>query len=170
MADDWSGHLVLVGMMGTGKSTVGHLLAARLHRPFFDSDAMVEARTDRTVREIFESDGEAAYRPLETEALLDALASPEPAVIAAAGGVVISPVNRAALRQQAGRVAWLRAEPALVAERAVRGDHRPLLDGDPAATIARLTTARASLYAEVADVVVDIAGLSPAEVADAVLA
>ena len=57
-----------------------------------------------------------------------------------------------------------------MAERAVRGDHRPLLDGDPAGTIARLTTARASLYAEVADVVVDIAGLSPAEVADAVLA
>ena len=66
--------------MGSGKTTVGRLLAERLHRPFFDSDEMVEARTGRTVREIFETDGEAAYRPLETDALLDALG------VARAGG------------------------------------------------------------------------------------
>ena len=95
-----SAHLVLIGMMASGKTTVGRAVAARLHRPFFDSDAMVEARTGRTVREIFETDGEAAYRPLETDALVEALASPTPAVIAAAGGVVLAEANLRRLLEQ----------------------------------------------------------------------
>ncbi len=94
---------------------------------------MVEARTGRTVREIFETDGEAAFRPLETEALLDALASPEPAVIAAAGGVVLSPVNRAALRR-AGRPGGLAA-----GRPGARGR-----TGDAAVTTARCSTATPS--------------------------
>jgi hypothetical protein len=110
-ASEIDGHLVLVGMMGTGKTTVGTVLARRLGRPLIDSDAEVEARTGRTVREIFETDGEAAYRPLETEALLDALTSAAPAVIAAAGGVVLSATNRQALKEHAGLVVWLRADP-----------------------------------------------------------
>jgi shikimate kinase len=165
-----AGHLVLVGLMGSGKSTVGRIVAARLHRPFYDSDEMVEARTGRTVREIFESDGEAAYRPLETDALLDALASSEPAVIAAAGGVVLAPVNRAALRERAGRVVWLRASPELLVGRAMRQDHRPLLDGDPEAMLARMAADRQDLYAEVADEIIDIDELTPEQVAERVLA
>jgi shikimate kinase len=164
-----SGHVVLVGLMGTGKTTTGTLLAHRLGRPFIDSDAEVEARTGRTVREIFEADGEAAYRPLETDALLDALGSPEPAVIAAAGGVVLSPVNRQALRDHAGLVVWLRADPSVLAGRVGRDDHRPLLDGDPAATLARLAADRAGLYAEVADVVIDVDKKTPEEVVEAIL-
>jgi shikimate kinase len=161
---------VLVGLMGAGKSTVGRLLAQRLHRPFLDSDEMVEARTGRTVREIFESDGEAAYRPLETAALLDALDSPEPAIIAAAGGVVLSPVNRAALRERAGKVVWLRASPARLVERALRQDHRPLLERDPEATMAKMASDRTDLYTEVADEIIDIDDLTPAQVAERVLA
>lgn len=155
-----SEHVVLVGMMGSGKTTVGRALAARLQRPFLDSDEIVEARTGRTVREIFESGGEAAYRPLETDALLEALASPEPAVIAAAGGVVLAGANREALAKPGVRVFWLRAAPALLAERAVTGDHRPLLDGDPEANLRRLLDGRRELYAEVADVVLDVEGHS----------
>ena len=64
-----SPHLVLVGMMGAGKTTVGRLLAERLGRRLVDSDELIEARTGRTVREIFETDGEAAFRALETAAL-----------------------------------------------------------------------------------------------------
>ena len=169
-SDAPAGHLVLVGLMGSGKTTVGRLLAERLHRPFFDSDEMVEARTGRTVREIFETDGEAAYRPLETEALLEALAASEPAVIAAAGGVVVSPVNRAALKDRAGEVVWLRASPLLLVDRALRQDHRPLLEHDPMGTLAHMAADRTPLYTEVADRIVDIDGLSPTEVADRIVA
>jgi shikimate kinase len=169
-SDPPAGHIVLVGLMGSGKTTVGQLLAGRLHRPFFDSDAMVEARTGRTVREIFETDGEAAYRPLETDALLEALSSPEPAVVAAAGGVVLSPVNRQALREHAARVVWLRADPSLLVERALRQDHRPLLEQDPAGTLLRMAADRTSLYMDVADEVIEVDHLTPAQVADRVMA
>src|SRR5947208_13903360 len=87
-------HVILIGMMGSGKTTVGGRLARALDRPFVDSDVQVEQRTARTVREIFETDGEAAYRVLESEVLAEALASEEPAVIAAAGGTVPHPKNR----------------------------------------------------------------------------
>jgi shikimate kinase len=164
------GHLVLVGMMGVGKSTVGRILASRLHRRLIDSDEEVEARTGRTVREIFEADGEEAYRPLERDALMDALDSPEPAVIAAAGGVVLSAQNRSALKERAGVVVWLRGDPTVLATRAMSGGHRPLLDKDPASTLARLVSEREALYREVADVMVDVEGLTPEQVADRILA
>src|SRR5262245_1009332 len=120
-------HIVLVGLMGSGKSTVARALAQRLHRPVVDSDAEIEAKTGRTVREIFATDGEAAFRALETESLQAALDSDEPSVIAAAGGVVLSATNRAALRAADARVVWLRAEPELLVARVAGGDHRPLL-------------------------------------------
>jgi shikimate kinase len=133
----------------------------------------VEARTGRTVREIWAAGGEAAYRPLETEALLEALAADVPAVIAAAGGVVLAEANRRALRAAAARggcVVWLRADPARLAERAVTGAHRPLLDGDPEGNLRRLLEARVALYEEVADGCVDVADHGVEEVADEVLA
>src|SRR5215217_434800 len=101
-------HLVLVGMMAVGKTTVGRRVAEALGRPFSDSDELVEARTGRTVRDIFAVDGEAAYRVLETAALMEALEAGAPQVIAAAGGVVLAAANRAALRRPGVRVVWLR--------------------------------------------------------------
>ncbi|CAA9234279.1 MAG: Shikimate kinase I [uncultured Acidimicrobiales bacterium] len=160
---------MLIGMMGSGKTTVGRRLAAELGRPLVDSDAQVEARTGRTVREIFESDGEAAYRVLEREALVDALAEAEPSVVAAAGGVVLDPGNRAVL-QEAGTVVWLRARPEVLARRVSAGrDHRPLLGDDPLAALRRLDAERRPLYAEVADLVVDVDDLSTRQVVTAVL-
>lgn len=158
-----STHVVLVGMMGSGKSTVGRLLAGLLDRPLVDSDTQVQARTGRSVRQIFESDGEAAFRRLEAEALADAVAGP-PAVIAAAGGSVLDPANRDLLKR-AGTVVWLRADPEVLAPRATRGSHRPLLAVDPAGTLRRLDAERAELYAEVADHVVDVSRATPAELA-----
>jgi shikimate kinase len=168
-----AGHLVLVGMMASGKTTVGKIAAKRLNRPFLDSDAVIEERTGFTVRELWESGGEAAFRRLESEALLAALADPRPTVIAAAGGVVLSPMNRRALRQQASRVVWLHAGVALLAERVAHSGqhHRPLLDEhDPAHSLARLEDQREALYAEVADRRVEVAGRTPDEIADEVLA
>lgn len=162
-------HLVLVGMMGSGKSTVARIVADRLGRRVIDSDAVIEARTGRTVREIFAADGEAAFRALETEVLVDALADPEPAVIAAAGGVVLSPANRDALARSGARVVWLCADPATLASRVRHGVHRPLLDGDPLGTLQRMTSEREALYREVADAIVTVDNRAPVEVAEAVL-
>jgi len=144
-------------MMGAGKTTVGRRVAARLGRTLFDSDAEVEARTGRTVREIFETDGEAAFRAEEARALADALADPEPAVIAAAGGVVLDPRNRERLRQ-AGTVVWLDAHPEALARRVSTGGHRPLLGDDPLTALRRLDAERRPLYADVADHVVPVEG------------
>ncbi|HEU4840487.1 MAG TPA: bifunctional shikimate kinase/3-dehydroquinate synthase, partial [Ilumatobacteraceae bacterium] len=162
-------HVVLVGMMGAGKTTVGHRLAARLRRRMVDSDELIEARTGRTVREIFEHDGEPAFRVLETAALVEALGDPEPLVVAAAGGVLMRPENREALRRSGSLVVWLRADPAVLAARATRGAHRPLLDGDPDAAMRRLLPEREPLYREAADVVIDTDALDADEIADRIV-
>jgi shikimate kinase len=153
--DPASRHLVLVGMMATGKTTIGRAVAKRVKRPFIDSDIQIETTTGRTVREIFEQDGEAAFRQLEADALASALATTTPAVIAAAGGVVLSPHNRALLKR-AGRVVWLRADPRTLASRVRPNDHRPLLEHDPLGVLRRLADERQDLYAEVADTVIDV--------------
>ena len=162
-------HVVLVGLMGTGKSTVGRRVAERMGRDFLDSDVQVEARTGRTVREIFASEGEAVFRRLEAEALADALARPTPSVVAAAGGVVLDPGTRERLRNGATAV-WLRAEPSVLADRVTRADHRPLLDDGPRAVLERMHQERSALYEEVASGrVVDVSSVSIDEAADAVL-
>lgn len=162
-------HLVLVGMMGSGKSTVARLVAQRLGRRVVDSDAVIEARTGRTVREIFAEDGEPAFRALESQVLAEALADCEPAVIAAAGGVVLDPANRAALRRSGARVVWLSAEPTTLAARVVQGGHRPLLDDDPLGTLQQMHVDREPLYREVADAIVSVDHRTAVEVAEAVL-
>jgi shikimate kinase len=162
-------HIVLVGLMGVGKTTTGVRLAERLGRRLVDSDHLIEATTGQTVREIFADQGEPAFRALEEAALLEALAEPEPLVIAAAGGVVMSPANRAALCRAQAFVVWLQADLDVLAQRAVTDVHRPLLDDDPAGTLARMATDRAEWYAEVADVSVVTTDRTPDEVVDEVL-
>ncbi len=162
-------HLLLVGMMGVGKTTVARVVADRLHRRVFDSDAIIEARTGRTVREIFAEDGEAAFRQMETDVLLEALAQEEPVVIAGAGGVVLSDVNRAAMKASGARVIWLCADPATLVDRVKAGGHRPLLDEDPAGTLQRMFSEREALYREVADAIVLVDNRSVSEVVEAVL-
>ena len=155
--------------MGSGKTTVARIAAERLGRRVIDSDAVIEAATGRTVREIFAIDGEDAFREFESAALLDALATPEPAVIAAAGGVVLRAENRAALKRSNAKVVWLCASPALLVERVTSSGHRPLLDHDPAGTLHRMHVARETLYREVADAIVFVDNRTPADVAEAVL-
>jgi shikimate kinase len=162
-------HIVLVGMMGAGKSSVGRVLARKLHRPLLDSDELIEERTGRTVREIWSSDGEAAFRAIETETLLAMLADREPAVVAAAGGVVLAEANRSALAGSDAHVVWLLANVDLLVTRVKNGVHRPLLDDDPEGMLRQMYTDREPLYTEVADAVVLVDHRSINEVAQAVL-
>jgi shikimate kinase len=147
--------IVLVGMMGTGKTTVGRQVSCRLNRPFVDSDEQVELQTGRTVREIFATDGEPAFRAEESEVLRQALAAPGgPRVITAAGGVVLDPTHRRWLCE-VSNVVWLRAAPEVLAQRVKSADHRPLLEGDALATLTRMSREREALYDEVASYAVD---------------
>jgi shikimate kinase len=160
--------ILLVGMMGCGKTTTGELVARRLGWDYRDSDADVEALTGRTVPEIFESDGEAAFRRAEAEVLATACTSRQPTVVAVAGGAVLNRDNRKLIRG-CGTVVWLRAEPEHLAERVGAGAGRPLLEGDKREIMTRLLTERAPHYAEVADAVIDVDRLTPDQVADRVL-
>jgi shikimate kinase len=155
-------------MMGCGKTTTGGLVARRLGWDYRDSDADVEELTGRTVPEIFAGDGEVAFRRAEAEVLASACASERPTVVAVAGGAVLSPDNRKLIRG-CGTVVWLRAEPQRLAQRVGDGAGRPLLEGDKREIMARLLAERSPFYAEVADAVIDVEGLTPDQVADRVL-
>ena len=150
-------------MMAVGKTSVGRRLASSRGWEFFDSDRQIETMTGRTVAEIWRTDGEAAFRRLESQVLADALASTTPRVIAAAGGTVLDEANRRLMKQH-HPVVWLRGRPEVLATRLGTATHRPLLDEDPAGVLKRLDGIRRPLYAEVADVVVDVDDLTPDQV------
>ena len=163
-------HLVLVGLMGAGKTTVGRRCAALLGREFVDTDALVEVTTGLAVAEIFQHEGEARFRVLERAAVADACASPVPIVIACGGGAVLDPDSRRTLRG-AGLVVWLKASPAVLGARVGSTDDRPLLGGADGAvtTLGRLATLRAPAYEAAADVTVDTEGATVDEVAATVV-
>jgi shikimate kinase len=160
--------IVLVGMMGAGKTTVGRLLSDRLGWDYLDSDAQVMAETGRTVPELFAEQGESAFRAEEARVLADALGGDRPVVVSAAGGVVLFEANRD-LIVRSGTVVWLRADPRVLARRVGSGHGRPLLDDDPASALAELDAVRRPLYASVAQVAVDVDRLTPHQVVDLVL-
>jgi shikimate kinase len=137
-------HLVLIGLMGSGKTTVGRLVAAALRCPFLDNDAMLQSRSGTSARDIEEGAGPDVLHDQEAAVLLDALATPQTAVIAAAAGAVLQPRVVAALRGQ--DVVYLRATPAMLAARleaeqrtATDDHHRPFLDevGEDPETVLR---------------------------------
>jgi shikimate kinase len=162
-------HLVLVGLMGAGKTTVGERCAQRLGRPFLDTDDLVQTLAGRPVAELFATDGEAVFRTLERQAVADACQSPAPLVIACGGGAVLDPTSRRQLHTS-GFVVWLRARPGVLAER-VDADpvERPLLAAGVLPTLTRLAETRAPVYEVVADVTVATDDRTPDEVTDSVL-
>jgi shikimate kinase len=149
-------HLVLVGLMASGKTTVGQLLAARLGRPFVDNDVVLERRTGRSAREIAAADGAVALHLREAEALIDALSQPVPAVVAAAAAAPLEP--RAAGALGLHDVVYLRATPDVLAARLARGsddDHRPFVANGAEVVLAAQFEARDARYRDLATLVVD---------------
>lgn len=141
--------LFLVGMPGSGKSTVGRQLSRRLGLPFFDSDHVIEQRLGCTIREYFEREGEAAFREVEEQVLAE-LAGGAPAVIATGGGAVLREPNRRAMRD-GGRVIYLRASPEELYRRLRHDTQRPLLQvADPLARLRAMHAERDPLYREAA--------------------
>src|SRR5689334_18079089 len=138
--------IVLVGLSGSGKSSVGRQIASRLGRPFLDLDDAITRRTGRTPARLIESEGEAAFRALEA-AEVDAAVRVPDVVIATGGGAVIDPLSRWAL-WGAGVTVWLDGpDDRLVARVSRHAETRPLLTGDPAARLARQRTEREPFYA-----------------------
>ena len=159
--------------MSTGKTSVGRRLAVDGVR-FVDTDVLIEERAGRSVREIFDADGEPAFRVLEEATVAGCLAEDGRTVIATGGGAVESASTRGLLNRgrAEGRVfvVWLRAQPSELVSRVGRSSNRPLLDGDAAGRLRDLAVARADNYATVADLVVDTDGMSVREVAERVRA
>ena len=139
--------IVLVGMMGSGKSSVGQVLGARLRLPFQDSDAAVVAESGRTVAALFEQEGEAGFRERERRAVAALVDGPR-CVIATGGGAVEDAGTRALLRDAALTI-WLDADPVQLLERLRGTADRPLLSGpDPLAVLTRLSERRRPFYSE----------------------
>lgn len=147
-------NLVLVGFMGSGKSSVGRLAARALGFPFVDTDQMVVEHAGRPISEIFQTEGEAAFRAIETEAI-ESLAHTQCHVISTGGGAVLSEHNRRILRSL-GFVVCLTASEETLFERVSRNSKRPLLQTDnPRATLSKLIRDRGALYRDVAHYTLD---------------
>lgn len=153
--------IVLVGVPGAGKTTVGKLLAKSLEYEFLDSDQVIEARAGKSVSDIFTQDGEPAFRLLEHDVIVELLESPD-AVLALGGGSLGNADTRA--KVQAASVVWLVTGLAQAVDRVGMNRNRPLLLGNVRGQLADLMAAREPLYKEVADVAVDTSKLIPSEV------
>lgn len=158
--------LVLVGAPGSGKSTVGALLAGRLQVPFVDVDTEIEHRAGKPVAEIFADDGEPAFRALEQSVTAELLE--RPGVVSLGGGAVLSADTRAALLGH--RVVWLQVSAATAARRVGLTEARPLLLGNVRGTLIRLLAERTPLYAEVATATVGTDDAGPQDVVEQILA
>ncbi len=159
--------IVLVGLMGAGKTCIGRRLASRLARPFVDADAEIEKAAGCTIEDIFESHGEAAFRDGERRVIARILDGP-PVVLATGGGAYMNEETRAKIRQH-GISVWIRAELDLLLKRTSRRNNRPLLKrGDRRQIMGALMAERYPVYAE-ADLTVDSKDGPPDETVEAVL-
>jgi shikimate kinase len=159
--------VLLIGMMGAGKTTVGNALSARLGWPYLDNDELLGRAVGKDTRRVQEEDGVTALRRDESLALTEALRAPAPVIAAVAGGIVTDAADRDRLRQ-GGFVVWLRADIDTLVER-VRGTDRPWLGASPEAAMRELYAGRAPLYAEVATLIVDVDGSTPERSAETIV-
>jgi shikimate kinase len=164
-------HLACIGLMGSGKSTVGRLVAERLGWGFVDVDDLIETSTGCTVAELWEHGGEDAYRPLEQSIVVDCLGAFDRIVLATPGGVVLDRDAVRAIESEDVVAVYLRAGPDVLAERIARdaGHPRPLVDDHPAEVMRAMFEARDTTYQELADEVIEVDDLTPDQAASAVL-
>jgi len=161
-------HIFLIGFMGTGKSTVGRALAEKTGCPLVDTDSYIEEATKRSIPEIFETEGEDAFRKLERKALSN-LAQGSPKVISCGGGIIKSEEN-ISLMKETGKTVLLSATAETVYKRVCHNENRPLLQGkkNPAA-ISILMEERRTLYEKARDYTVQTDGKNPSEIASEIL-
>jgi shikimate kinase len=161
--------LLLVGMMGSGKTSVGTALSRATGWPHYDNDRLVAMVTGLPPADLLRARGEAILRMAESIALSVALREPPPLVAGIAAGVVTKRADRQRLEDD-GFVVWLRARVSTLVERVGSGEGRPWLQPDPEAALRRLYEERAPLYDEVASYIVHVDRLTPEQVAERILA
>jgi shikimate kinase len=147
--------LLLIGMMGSGKSSVGAALSAKLGWPYLDNDSLLERTAGANARDLLEHKGDAALRDAESQVLTLLLGMPGPMIGSVPGGAVLDEKDRLRLQQSPAHVVWLRVSPQVLVRR-VSGSDRPRLGDDPASALRKLAAERNGFYAEVADQVVDV--------------
>ncbi len=157
-------NVVLIGLMGSGKSTIGRLVASSLGFEFVDTDHLITDTARRSIPQIFAAEGEGGFRQRETSAL-QSLVGKHNCIIATGGGIVTVPENVPLLRQL-GFVVWLNADPKTLYRRTCHGNDRPLLrNPDPEGTLRELLEKRAPLYREVCDMKITTDDFSTEEIA-----
>jgi shikimate kinase len=163
-------HVVLVGPMGSGKTTVGRLLATRLGLPFRDSDQALRSVAGQTAAELADTAGTETLHAREADILRAQLAEPGPSVIAAAGSVVDDAESVARLGDPLVRVVWLHAPIDLLVERARGGAHRPWHGLDPRSWLEERAVVRDPVYARLADIDLDVGTIDPDAAVAAIVA
>jgi len=159
-------NIVLIGFMGSGKSTVGIRLSYRLRRVIEDTDKLIEKKTGRSISDIFARDGEEAFRTMETQLLKELNENANGKIVAVGGGTPVREENRPLLKSL-GTVVYLRIRPESVYERLKGDTTRPLLQGDnPREKIENLMTARKDAYEGSADLIIDVDDLEVNEIVD----
>lgn len=155
-------HVVLVGFMGTGKTTVGVELAKRMELTQFDLDDLIEAKLGETIKTFFAREGEAKFREIETEVLDEYLDNE--GILSTGGGVVMKDLNRELLKETQTPVVYLRTQPNKIMDRlSGETDGRPVLKNMTSKRFNDLWQFRAPLYEEVSDIVIDTDQLTPKE-------
>lgn len=162
-------NIILIGFMGCGKTSIGIRLSYRMHKTLIDTDKMIEKLKNITVSEIFEQDGEEAFRQMETESLQKLLEEADNKIISAGGGLPLRSENRELLRKL-GKVVYLRVTAETVCQRLADDTSRPLLQGeDQYIRVSELLKKRSSVYESAADVIIDVDGKTFEEVMDEII-
>ena len=162
-----TGNIYLIGMMGSGKSTVGKLLAEQMQMTFLDLDEIIETNTQKTIRDIFEQDGELYFRKLESEALVNV--NQENSVISCGGGIILDELNRFQLKSS-GKVVFLQVSIEELSKRLQTLVGRPLLKGKKIdEELTSLWSDRKELYIETAHITINVESQTPKQITELII-